>query len=56
MLIRHVLIGTKTGKVLVLEEAELKSTVDVFAVVQMASAETTALLQTSARELERICV
>ena len=39
-----------------LEEAELKSTVDVFAVVQMASAETTALLQTSARELERICV
>ena len=50
---RHVLIGTKTGKVLVLEEAELKSTVDVFAVVQMASAEPTALLQTSARKLER---
>ena len=53
LLYRHVLIGTKTGKVLVLEEAELKSTVDVFAVVQMASAEPTALLQTSARKLER---
>ena len=38
---------------MVLEEAELKSTVDVFAVVQMASAEPTALLQTSARKLER---
>ena len=45
---KHVLIGTKTGKVLVLEDAELKSTVDVFAVIQIASAEPASLLQTSA--------
>ena len=47
---RHVLIGTKTGKVLVLEEAELKTTLDVFAMVQVIVAEPATMLQMSARK------
>ena len=31
---KHVTIGTKTGKILILEEAELRSTVDVYKLMQ----------------------
>lgn len=33
---KHVVLGTKTGKVLVLEDAELRSTVDLYSLVQRA--------------------
>ena len=34
---KHLAVGTKTGKVLVLEDAELRSTVDVYELVQKAA-------------------
>ncbi len=48
---RHVTIGTKNGKVLVLEEAELRTTVDVYGVVQMAVSEGSMQLHMSVRKM-----
>ena len=47
---RHVLLGTKTGKVLLLEDAELRATVDVNVLVQAQAAEGSNQLQMSVRE------
>lgn len=34
---KHVTIGTQTGKVILLEDAELRATVDVYALMQKAA-------------------